>query len=139
MPIHRDPAGRATLILNILPKGRTVPETWDWVLVGLVGEEGFPTPVREYRAFPPRRWRFDFAWPSYKIALEIDGGVYTLGRHTRGAGFEADCRKMNEAAASGWAVFHITPMMLYKEWPEIVQLLREAFALRKGADAATRA
>lgn len=87
-------------------------------------------PVREYRAFPPRRWRFDLAWPSYKIALEIDGGVYTLGRHTRGKGFEADCRKMNSAAASGWTVFRVTTMMLYKEWPEIVRVLRAAFALR---------
>lgn len=94
--------------------------------------EGLPSARFEYRAFPPRRWRFDLAWPDYKIALEIDGGVYTRGRHTRGVGFERDCWKMNEAAASGWCVFRATPTMLQTEWREIVRILRAAFEMRRG-------
>lgn len=63
-----------------------------------------PRPEREFRFCPPRRWRFDFAWPSEKIAVEIEGGTWTNGRHTRGRGFEQDCEKYNEAVLLGWRV-----------------------------------
>ena len=55
-----------------------------------------------------RRWRFDFAWPDYKIALEIEGGVFSGGRHVRGKGFTADCEKYSAAACLGWAVLRVT-------------------------------
>lgn len=61
-------------------------------------------PAREYRFSPPRFWRFDFAFPERKVAVEIEGGVYNGGRHTRGSGFVADCEKYNRAATLGWRV-----------------------------------
>ncbi len=70
---------------------------------------GIPAPTREYRFHPRRRWRFDFAWPLYKIAVEVDGGIYCRGRHVRGAGFERDAEKGNEAVLAGWRVLHFTP------------------------------
>lgn len=39
------------------------------------------------------------------IAVELEGGVWTGGRHTRGSGFIADCEKYNRAAAMGYFVF----------------------------------
>lgn len=71
-----------------------------------------PEFVPEFRFAPPRRWRFDFAWPQHKIALEVEGGVWTKGRHTRGAGFMADIEKYNEAACLGWRVVRTTPDLL---------------------------
>ena len=71
-----------------------------------------PAPVREFRFHPVRRWRFDFAWPEYLISLEIDGATWSGGRHTRGAGYEADAEKLNEAAALGWRVFRATRTMV---------------------------
>lgn len=56
---------------------------------------GLPKPVTEHVFHPFRKWRLDLAWPDRKIGLEIDGGVYAEGRHTRGAGFEGDCEKLN--------------------------------------------
>lgn len=56
----------------------------------------------------------DFAWPAYKLALEIEGGVHTGGRHTRGAGFEKDIEKYNEMARLGWRIIRTTPENLYK-------------------------
>src|SRR5260363_408002 len=50
-----------------------------------------PEPQREYRFDAMRRWKFDFAWPNWKIAVECEGGIWTQGRHTRALGFEADC------------------------------------------------
>ena len=68
----------------------------------------FPAWVEEHRFHPTRKWRFDFAWPQKRLACEVEGGVYTNGRHTRGAGFTADCEKYNEAAADGWIVIRVT-------------------------------
>lgn len=69
---------------------------------------GLPEPVREYRFAPPRRFRFDFCWPERKVAVEIDGAVWSGGRHTRGAGFLRDCEKLNLAALGGWAVLRFS-------------------------------
>lgn len=64
--------------------------------------------TREHKFCTNRRWRFDFAWVDKKIAVEIEGGVWSGGRHTRGMGFIADCEKYNEALFLGWRVFRLT-------------------------------
>ncbi len=64
--------------------------------------------VREYRFDKTRRWRFDFALPKQKLAVEIEGGVFSGGRHTRGKGFTADLEKYNAAALQGWCVLRYT-------------------------------
>ena len=69
---------------------------------------GLPEPAEEHRFHPTRKWRFDFAWIEPQIAVEIEGGVYSKGRHTRGKGFEGDCEKYNEATRLGWKVFRFT-------------------------------
>jgi hypothetical protein len=66
------------------------------------------TPVREFRFAPPRRFRFDLAWPTLKVACEVQGGVWTNGRHTRGAGAESDAEKLTLAALGGWKVLVVT-------------------------------
>ena len=70
---------------------------------------GLPAPEREYRFHPSRRWRFDFAWPRSKVAVEVDGGIYSRGRHVRGKGFERDAEKRNAAVVAGWRLLHFTP------------------------------
>ena len=67
--------------------------------------------VREYRFSPPRRWRFDFAWPRNLVALEIEGGSF-IGGHKRGKAYESDCEKSNSAVLNGWWVFRVTPAMV---------------------------
>jgi very-short-patch-repair endonuclease len=64
--------------------------------------------VKEHVFHDTRKWRFDFAWPLRKVALEVDGGVFTGGRHTRGAGFTEDCVKRNTAVIQGWRVINAT-------------------------------
>ena len=78
----------------------------------LMASAGIPTPAAEYRFAPPRRWRFDFAWPDYRIALEVEGGIWTGGRHVRGKGYEKDCEKYNTAQLEGWKVYRVTPAMI---------------------------
>lgn len=73
-------------------------------------EKELSRPVqKEYRFAPPRKWRFDYAYPEFKIAIEIDGGIWTQGRHTRGKGFKGDMEKFNNAAKMGWLVLKFTP------------------------------
>lgn len=69
-------------------------------------------PVEEYRFHPVRRWRFDFAWPEYGVAVEVEGGTWVRGAHTRGKHFESDCEKYNEAARMKWRVFRFTTDMI---------------------------
>ncbi len=68
--------------------------------------------VREYRFAPPRKWRVDFAYPERSIAIEIEGGIHTQGRHVRGSGFEKDCEKYNALAEKKWRLFRYTPQMV---------------------------
>lgn len=67
-----------------------------------------PKLTPEHRFHPTRRWRFDRAHPGALVAIELEGGIWTGGRHTRGAGYLADCEKYNEAVLLHWAVFRFT-------------------------------
>lgn len=74
---------------------------------------GLPAPLREYRFLPPRRFRFDLAWPDHqKLACEIDGAVWVNGRHSRGSGIQRDCEKFSLAAIHGWRVLRVTGDMV---------------------------
>jgi hypothetical protein len=66
---------------------------------------------REYRFHPTRRWRFDFrvGAESAKVAVEVNGGVFVQGRHTRGVGATQDAEKLCHAAILGWRVMPVTP------------------------------
>ena len=70
--------------------------------------------VKEYRFHPKRLWRFDYAIPEHKVALEVEGGVWTGGRHIRAQGFLGDMEKYNTATLMGWKVLRTTPDDLYK-------------------------
>lgn len=64
--------------------------------------------VKEFQFHPTRRWRFDYAIPAKKVAVEVDGGVWTGGRHINPAGYINDMEKLNTAASMGWLVLRIT-------------------------------
>ncbi len=82
--------------------------------------------VREYRFYIARKWRFDYALPKYKIALEVEGGVWTSGRHTRPKGFLGDMDKYNTATLCGWRVFRTTPAKLMSQ--DTILLLKSAIS-----------
>lgn len=70
--------------------------------------------VREYKFHPVRKWRFDFADIENMIAVEVEGGTWTNGRHTRGQGFQDDCIKYNAAQSLGWQVYRFDAPMVTK-------------------------
>ena len=70
---------------------------------------GVEPPVREHPfASPARRWRLDLAWPDRLLGVEVQGGTWTRGRHSRGAGQQADADKLSAAAILGWRVLVVT-------------------------------
>ena len=82
------------------------------IAVAFFAGQRLPAPVTEHRFHPSRKWRFDYAWPDAKVALEVEGGVWTGGRHTSSAGFLKDMEKYNAAARLGWRVLRCTPKTL---------------------------
>lgn len=68
-----------------------------------------PEPIPELRFKPERKWRFDWAWLAPMVALEIQGGIWTKGRHTQGAALLREWEKLNEAAIMGWRILYCEP------------------------------
>jgi hypothetical protein len=77
----------------------------------------------EVRFHPERKWRIDVALtnrldgqePSAKpcaIAVEINGGAFSRGRHVRGDGFIKDMEKLNALTELGWRVLQFTPQQV---------------------------
>ena len=73
---------------------------------------GGPLLTPEHVFAPPRKWRIDRAHLMARVAIELDGGTYSGGRHVRGEGYTHDCEKLNAATELGWAVFRLTSDML---------------------------
>ena len=86
-------------------------------------------PVREFCFHPTRKWRFDFAWPAARVAVEMEGGIWIGGGHTRGLIYAGNCEKYNAAAVLGWRLLRYVTNDLRKR---PVQMLEEVKALVTG-------
>lgn len=86
------------------------------VFLILCQQEGLPVPVREFKFHPVRKWRIDYYFErgDKRLALEVEGGAWTQGRHTRGAGFVRDMEKYNAIIEAGIALIRVTPSQLMK-------------------------
>jgi very-short-patch-repair endonuclease len=87
---------------------------------------GSRMPVAEYRfaAALGRKHRFDFAWVSERVAVEVDGGQWTPhgGRHAT----DADREKLNIAASLGWRVLRFSPGQLKRNPSGCIELVIKA-------------
>jgi very-short-patch-repair endonuclease len=77
----------------------------------------------ELQFHPTRKWSFDVVIPEHSIALEIEGGSWNGGRHTRGKGFLGDMEKYNEALRLGWKVIRLTPQQVNSNY--IIDLITD--------------
>lgn len=90
----------------------------------------------EHRFHEVRRWRFDFAWPDIKLAVEVEGGTFTNGRHSRGIGMRKDMEKYNTAQEMGWRVLRydgelIKTGIASAQIERMIHMLRGAAETRK--------
>lgn len=66
-----------------------------------------PKAVAEYKFHPYRQWRLDYYLPGSALAVEVEGGIFTGGRHTRPASFVKDVEKYNRVAMWGIRLYRI--------------------------------
>lgn len=86
---------------------------------------GIPAPTVELKFHPSRRWRFDFAFEAVRLAVEVEGGVWSGGRHTRGKGYLNDCEKYNAATELKWDVLRYSTQQLTK--PETIAQIKRVY------------
>lgn len=91
-----------------------------------------PAPTGEYHFTDTRAWRFDWAWPLYRVAVEVDGGQHQAGGGQHGS--DADRDKLNHAAALGWRVLHFSPAQLTEDPAGCCALVERALAYYQGDD-----
>jgi very-short-patch-repair endonuclease len=68
--------------------------------------------VREFRAIPGRKFRFDFCFREERLLIEINGGTYSKGAHSTGTGIARDYEKNNLAQIGGWRVLSFDTKMV---------------------------
>ena len=126
----------------------------DKLLELLLKDAGLEPPVRELKFHETRKWRFDFAWPLQKVAVEVEGAIYGRpvychnckarvkrrlkggrlvdvregGRHNTGSGAAKDMDKYNAAAALGWRVLRFSEEQL-TDGDACIRTVREALGL----------
>ena len=66
--------------------------------------------AQEYKFCEERKWRFDWAFPALKIAVEYNGIMSKKSRHTTVTGYSKDMEKINAAQSLGWKVLQYTPL-----------------------------
>lgn len=95
-----------------------------------------PTPAREHLFAPvapaglrQRRWRFDVCWPEQLLALELDGSLFTGGRHGGTPSAIRDVEKLNIAALLGWRVLRVVPAQVKSG--QAVHIVEVAFGRRE--------
>ena len=78
------------------------------ILDAIIKQEGLPEPQTEFRFYGPRRWRMDMVWVDERLAVEIEGGIWIMGRHNRPKSMIAEMSKYNTAALLGYKVIRVT-------------------------------
>jgi hypothetical protein len=117
--VKRQKSIRQPDLFPVQKRGRALPKIGEQLL-----EAGLPVPHEEYHfaKHVGREWRFDYAWLKFKVAYEREGATWgrvvvdakgkkhrtVAGRHTSGAGVDADAEKYNLAAILGWVVIRGT-------------------------------
>jgi len=75
-----------------------------------IGAEG--QYLREFRYSDETKHRADFAFPKWRILVEIDGNIYVKGGHSSGGGIMRDITKTNLAATNGWTLLRFSTQMV---------------------------
>lgn len=106
-PRKEDPRGR--IVAKHFTK-RSKEKDWiGWNLLYWTNENAVQL-QEEYSFHPTRNWRFDWAIPSLRVAIEYEGVISEKSRHTTLSGFSNDAEKYNEAAALGWKLIRLTAL-----------------------------
>ena len=137
--VAQDSAESRAKRITALPEPRLRVSEPEEQLAWQLRAEGL-TFEREYRFHESRLWRLDFWFAGARLAVEIDGGGWVQGRHSRGDGIERDCEKSSHVAMAGYRLMRVTPGQIKRgealKWIQVALGLRKAETLhvRKAGD-----
>ncbi len=109
-----------------------VASEYEEMLVAQLRLIGISEPLRQFHFHPVRNWSADLFWPDLNLIVEVEGAVYANGRHTRGRGFEEDCRKYNAAEMMGYHVLRFSTGMV--ESGEAFQAIERMAQIERGRE-----
>lgn len=89
--------------------------------------DGMKKPEREYCFSKQRKFRFDFAYPNKKLAIEISGNIWHRGGHSSGKGLIRDAEKNNLAILEGWRVLIYTEWHINHALSSVLKQIKEAY------------
>jgi len=110
--------------------------------------EGLPLPERQVRLIPQTRkdpantggkmtrHKVDFVWKDARVVLEVQGGTWSGGRHTRGKGYEGDCWKMAHLQLEGFTVYFATSGQVKRG--EALSWIAEALGIERRSKAKSK-
>lgn len=100
---------------------------WHWKQLA-----GAPKLARQSMLVPDRQFRFDFSHADAMVAVELDGGLFMNGGHSRGVAVESQYEKCNAAAALGWCVLKFGTKRLTSEMHLVVEEVLAVIQTRLG-------
>ena len=98
------------------------------VVLAYFKQERLPYCVPEFTFCEGRKFRWDFAFPDFRLAIEVQGGLFSGGRHVRGAALLQEQEKRNIGAELGWRILYVTPQELCMM--DTVNMVKKCVAFR---------
>lgn len=94
----------------------------------------YPLLEREFKFHPSFRHKFDYCWPCYMVAVELQGGIYSGNRqsgHLSVPGIENDMFKLNLAQSCGWIQLQLSPRKIRQESGYVVSTICSAIEMQR--------
>jgi hypothetical protein len=66
----------------------------------------------EYTFAYPRKFKADYAHPTARVLIDLQGAIHTRGGHSTGAGIIRDCEKLMYANLLDYQMFYLTKELL---------------------------
>lgn len=82
------------------------------ILANRCERHGLPKPEMQALLIPSRKFRWDLAWPAYRVCVDVQGGMYSNGRHLRVQGYETDLVKSALVQLEGYIALAFTPRQI---------------------------
>jgi very-short-patch-repair endonuclease len=77
------------------------------------GAASLPQLETQFRPLYSRRFRIDFAYPSVRLGIEVDGAIWSRGAHIRPAGRESDMLRDAVLSLNGWTILRFSSKHVY--------------------------
>jgi very-short-patch-repair endonuclease len=113
------------------PKRRAVSSKLEAELLQQITLCRLPVPESQVPLIPGRKFAWDLVWRAQRVCLEVQGGTWTRGAHSRGAGQARDAKKQALATLAGWRCLAVTTDQIRSG--EAIRWIEQALKAPQGA------